>query len=82
MELNQERYEDGVIYKSTKDIDITIWVKTWSQLIRENKHRLEFIRDKLNYNIDRADALSYLKKTYAEYTQGLVFESAEIESQA
>jgi len=82
MELNQERYEDGVIYKSTKEIDITIWVKTWSQLIRENKHRLEFIRDKLNYNIDSADALSHLKKTYAEYTQGLVIEVAEAEQQA
>jgi len=82
MELSQERYEDGVIYKTTKEIDITIWVKTWSQLIRENKHRLEFIRDRLNYNIDRADALSYLKKTYAEYTQGLDFEEANTEQQA
>ncbi len=79
MELSQERYEDGVIYKSTKGIDITIMVKTWSQLIRENKHRLEFIRDRLNYNIDRADALSYLKKTYAEYTQGLVIEGVVVE---
>lgn len=82
MELSQERYEDGVIYKTTKEIDITIWIKTWSQLIRENKHRLEFIRDKLNYNIDRADALSYLKKTYAEYTQGVVFEDMEVDQQA
>lgn len=72
MELSQERYEDGVIYRSTKEVDITIWVKTWSQLIRENKHRLEFIRDRLNCNIDREDALAYLKRTYAEYTQGLI----------
>lgn len=72
MELNQEGRREGVIYKSNKkDIDITIWIKTWAQLIEENKHRLEFIRDKLNYNIDREDALIYLKKTYAEYTQGL-----------
>ena len=77
MELSQERYENGVIYKSTKDIDITIWIKTWSQLLQENKYRLEFIRDRLNYNIDKADALSYLKRTYAEYTQGLVVEGVE-----
>lgn len=72
MELSQERYEDGVIFKTTKNIDITIWIKTWSQLIRENKHKFEFVREKLNYNIDTEDALKYLKKTYAEYTQGLI----------
>jgi len=71
MELSQERYQDGVIYKSAKPIDLTIWVKTWSQLLRENKHRLEFVREKLNYNIDREDALAYLKKTYAELTDGV-----------
>lgn len=79
MELSQEKYEDGVIFKSKKEIDITIWVKTWSQLIRENQYRLEFIRDKLNYNIDREDALSYLKKTYAEYTQGLIIDQKLVE---
>ena len=71
MELSQERYEEGVIFKSIKDINLTIWIKTWSQLIQENKHRLNFIKEKLNYNIDRKDALSYLKKTYAEYTEVL-----------
>ena len=40
-------------------------------MIQENKHRLNFIKEKLNYNIDRKDALSYLKKTYAEYTAGV-----------
>jgi hypothetical protein len=39
---------------------------------QENKYRLEFIREKLNYNIDRDDALSYLRKTYAEYTEGII----------
>ena len=77
VELSQEKYEDGVIFKTTKDIDITIWVKTWSQLIRENKHKLEFVREKLNYNIDREDALKYLRKTYAEYTQGLILDKED-----
>lgn len=78
MELSQDRYEEGVIYKTAKSIDLAIWVKTWSQLLQENKHRLEFVRDKLNYNIDSEDALRYLKKTYAEYTQGIIsHESSE-----
>jgi hypothetical protein len=72
MELSQERFEPGVIYKSTKPINMTIWIKTWSQIIHENKHRLEFIREKLNYNIGRDDALEYLRKTYAEYVEGVL----------
>lgn len=72
MELSQDRYEDGIIYKSTKSINLTVWVKTWSQLLQENKHRLEFIKEKLNYNIDRDDALAYLRKTYEEYTKGIL----------
>jgi hypothetical protein len=71
MELSQERYEDGVIYKTVKDLNLTIWVKVWSQLLQDNKHRLDFVQNKLNYNIDRENGLDYLKKTYAEYTEGL-----------
>jgi hypothetical protein len=72
MELSQEKYENGIIFKSNKPKNITIWIKTWSQLLQENKYRLGFLRDKLNYNIDREDALKYLKKTYSEYTKGLL----------
>ena len=71
-ELSQDKYEEGVIFKTSKEINLTIWIKTWSQLILENKHRLEFIREKLEYNIDRHDALDYLKKTYEEYTKGVI----------
>ena len=52
-------------------MDVTVWLKTWSQLVGENNHRLRFIRDKLNYNIDRDQALMHLRKTYAEYIEGI-----------
>jgi hypothetical protein len=74
LELDQSNYEDGVIYKANKKINLTIWVKTWSQLIQEAKHRLEFVKEKLNYNIDKAEALKYLKETYSEFTKGLLVE--------
>lgn len=72
MELSQDKSEEGIIYRSVKPLDITIWIKTWSQLIRENKYRLEFIREKLNCNIDKESSLDYLRKTYAELTSGLL----------
>ncbi|MFI3220224.1 MAG: hypothetical protein QX189_14070 [Methylococcales bacterium] len=48
-----------------------IWVKTSSEVIRENKHRLEFIRSQLDYNIEREDAVTHLKEKYAEFTKGI-----------
>ena len=69
--LSDDRYEQGVIYRTTAGQDITIWLKTWSQLMKENKHRLQFIREKLNFNIDSEQALRHLKKTYAQYIEGI-----------
>lgn len=72
-ELSQPNYEDGVIHKiERKNLNLTIWVKVWSQLIQDNKHRLQFVQNKLNYNIDSEDAIAYLRKTYTEYTQGVL----------
>ncbi|HLP62171.1 MAG TPA: hypothetical protein VK186_25240 [Candidatus Deferrimicrobium sp.] len=59
------------VHSVTKPYPGAIWLKTWSQLIQENKHRLQFLREKLDLNIAGEDAFIYLKKTYAEYTRGL-----------
>ena len=67
IKLNAQGNRNGVLFRFTKNMDVTVWLKTWAELLRENNHRLRFIRDKLNYNIDSAQALRNLKKTYAEY---------------
>ena len=77
LKLENDSLKDGVIYKTSKKRNITIWLKTWSELIAENKHRLEFIRDKLNYNVDKEDAINHLKSTYSEYIEGVIPEEAE-----
>ncbi|WP_252177160.1 ATP-binding protein [Endozoicomonas sp. 4G] len=77
MKLENDSLKDGAIYKTSKNLNITIWLKTWSQLIAENKHRLEFIREKLNYNIDRQSAVRHLKSTYSEYIEGIVLEEGK-----
>ena len=69
MELDNDAYENGVIYKTSKKVDITIWVKTWSELFADNKHRLDFLRNKLDFNVDKEDAIEYLKNTYAKYVE-------------
>lgn len=73
--LENDNLEKGILYKTSKDLNITIWLKTWSQLIAENKHRLEFLREKLNYNVDKDKALNHLKSTYYEYVKGVILET-------
>ncbi len=75
LKLENDSFEYGVIYKTSKKRNVTIWLKTWSELIAENKHRLEFIRDKLNYNVDKESAMNHLKSTYSEYIDGVVLEN-------
>lgn len=70
-----KRLEDGnkskgVIYNSN---NTTIWVKTWGEIIQECKHRLEFIKNQLNINIDTSDGLDFLQLKYSEYTKGVIF---------
>ncbi|EGG94209.1 putative DNA mismatch repair protein [gamma proteobacterium IMCC1989] len=69
MELKQDKTGKGIIY----EIDnLTIYVKTWGELIQECKHRLEFVRDQLDINIDKTDGLKYLQESYSEYTKGVI----------
>lgn len=80
IKLNADGNKDGVLFRFTKSMDVTVWLKTWSQLLRENNHRLRFIRDKLNYNIDSAQALQHLKKAYGQYFDGIKFTEETLET--
>lgn len=73
----QDGRPKGVLHRETDSANVTIWVKTWSQIIRENKHRLEFVREKLNYEIDRNDALQHLRDNYSQFIKGVVVENDE-----
>ena len=79
---NQKGFSDGVIYRSddSSSADITILVKTWSEVFQECKHRLEFIRTQLNINVDSEMSLNHLKEKYAEYTKGVLIEQDEPEA--
>lgn len=69
MELKQDKTGKGIIYNTDS---LTIHIKTWSELIQECKHRLEFVIKQLNINIDKTDGLKYLQDTYAEYTKNVI----------
>lgn len=62
---------EGVIYQSA-DPQITIYAKTWSQVIQDNKMRLHFFKEKLEHTADRGTSLRYLQETYEAYLRGVI----------
>ena len=69
-EVRQADRPEGVLWQST-DLRSRIWVKTWSQIIHDNKSRLKIFQKELNHSADRDASLEYLKKTYARILQGV-----------
>ena len=54
--------------------NITIGVKTWAQIIQENKARLQFFQEKLEHQADQGTALSYLQEKYEAFLSGVITE--------
>lgn len=50
-----------------EDRGITIWAKTWSEVINEARARLDFFKRKLEYEIDSDAALAVLRRTHGSY---------------
>lgn len=75
-EVNQRDRPRGMLYQSD-DPSITIWAKTWSQVISECRARLQFFSEKLNYTPDRDASLEHLKITYSNYLSSLFMDKGD-----
>ncbi len=67
-EANQSGRPRGLLFESD-DPFIRIWLKTWGQIIDENKARLRFVQKELDYDPDQSDALERLKARHAALFQ-------------
>ncbi len=56
----------------SEDPSITIWVKTWAQVIAENKARLKFFQEKFEWQVDQGAALKHLQEHYQDFLKGVV----------
>jgi hypothetical protein len=54
--------------------NFSIWVKTWSQVLEENRGRLQFFKERLEYEADKGAALEHLKDRYAQFLKGVLVE--------
>lgn len=69
-EVAQKDRARGILYQDEQQ-RITVWVKTWSQIINDCKARLRFFAEKLNYTPDRDSSLAHLRTTYHRYLADL-----------
>jgi hypothetical protein len=60
--------DSGQIY--AKD-NIEIYVKTWGQVLDENRARLQFFQERLEFQADKGDSLKYLQVRHAKYLEGV-----------
>jgi hypothetical protein len=65
-EANQRNWPRGMIADDA-DLNITVWVKEWAEVINDARARLHFINTQLSYEADRDSASGYLKKTHAKF---------------
>jgi hypothetical protein len=75
----QRDRQPGILHQDDAQ-RITIWVKTWGQIINDARVRLQFMADKLAIAPDRDQSLAYLKATYPKYLAELFSEGAADES--
>jgi hypothetical protein len=70
---------NGMIYESSS---VSIWVKTWAQVIGENRARLQFFQERLEYQADKGESIRHLQENYAKYLKGVLAEEEQAEEDA
>lgn len=56
----------GILYQSD-DTSVTVWVKSWAQVLEETGARMRFFESQLGYTPDRDASLEHLSTTYAKH---------------
>jgi hypothetical protein len=46
---------------------VTVWAKTWSEVIDLSEHRLKFVREKLDYRSTQDAGVEYLRAQHDQY---------------
>ena len=66
--------ESGLIHKNE---NVSIFVKTWGQVLAENRGRMQFFQERLEYQANKGASLKHLQEHYAKYLEGVFENEAE-----
>jgi hypothetical protein len=61
--------------------NLTVGVKTWGELLEENRARLQFFQEHLQHTADESAAIRYLQARHSKFLEG-VFEEADADAGA
>lgn len=62
-----------------KEDNISVGVKTWGEIIEENRARLQFFEEHLQYTVDGSTALQHLQERHKQFLEGVIEEPANSE---
>ncbi len=54
----------------------SIWIKTWAQVLDENRARLQFFKERLEFEADKGDSIQHLQERYAKFLKGVLVEES------
>jgi hypothetical protein len=52
--------------------NITVGIKTWGELIEENRARLQFFQEHLQHSADESAAIKFLQQRHSQYLEGVI----------
>jgi hypothetical protein len=58
-----------------KGTNVTVGIKTWGELIEENRARLQFFQEHLQHTADESSAIRYLQEKHAKFLEGVIVEA-------
>ncbi|MCG8271586.1 hypothetical protein MIC97_08735 [Aquamicrobium sp. NLF2-7] len=54
-----------------------VGIKTWGELIEENRARLQFFQEHLQHSADESTAIKYLQEKHSQFLEGVIVEGAD-----
>jgi len=77
----RNRIGQRVWFLMCPELRLSVWVKSWGQVLESCRGRLEFFRRNLQYEADDESAIALLKKLHAKYLPPvLTGEDSKLES--
>jgi hypothetical protein len=71
LEAQMEGHPRGVVYQSKADAErnynMTVWAKSWSEIIEQCFARLRFFQERLNYNASQSSGKQFLIDAYPKF---------------
>ena len=65
-EANQRNRPKGMV-SDNAELNITVWAKSWAEVINDARARLHFVNEQLVYEADQDSTKGYLRKAHAKF---------------